>query len=619
MTVRIPIFLSSDNNYAPFVATTIASICDNTESFCDFYILDGGINAENRAKIQGLTEQYRNFSIEYINIDDEKYFKGFIANSYVTLPAYYRFIIPQLKQNLKKILYLDVDIIAKNDILELFNIDLGDKVIGAVKDLGDSYYITNLKNNVEINPSHTYFNSGVLLIDCEKWRRQNITEKLFDIEKKYRGKLLCNDQDVLNKVFENNYKMLPEKFNALTITGETVIRHYYTTPKPWEIEQNIKNSDLLINDIESFWQYAKKTPFYEQLLSNCKYKSSAQIQLLMLYKKITPQKVKVSIIIPVYNTENYLRKCLDSVCNQTLKDIEIICINDCSPDNSLEILKEYQKNDNRIKIIDFKENRGVSIARNTGIDVATGEYIGFIDSDDWIDFDYYEKLYNKAKEHYSDLVIGNVVEENELGVKSSLLSDLVLSKVSENKLNFNLLFVLGLYKKSLLLDNNIIFIENCIYGEDRLLPLMASFYAKNFQIDTTTYYHYLRNSISITKKSKNEKIMDSFILYNEQIFDFLAYQNISKEDYLTVVSHFWDEMLAFVLNLKEALRSRYLHEFYSCIIPKIRNDILCTLPLSKDLLSFLSQGDYKSCFSKIKAYCYNQRLSMLRKRVVENG
>ena len=108
---------------------------------------------------------------------------------------------------------------------------------------------------------------------------------------------------------------------------------------------------------------------------------------------------KVSVIIPVYNTEKYLEKCLDSVCNQTLSDIEIICVDDCSTDNSLNILKEYAQKDNRIKLIEFKENKGAAAARNEGIKAATGEYIGFIDSDDYPETDsYYEQLYTKAKQ-----------------------------------------------------------------------------------------------------------------------------------------------------------------------------------------------------------------------------
>lgn len=104
---------------------------------------------------------------------------------------------------------------------------------------------------------------------------------------------------------------------------------------------------------------------------------------------------KVSVIIPVYNTEKFLRKCLDSVCNQTLQDIEIICINDCSTDGSSEILREYAGKDNRIKLIELFENGGAAKARNIGIDIAHGEYIGFVDSDDFVDLDFYEKLYKK--------------------------------------------------------------------------------------------------------------------------------------------------------------------------------------------------------------------------------
>ena len=117
---------------------------------------------------------------------------------------------------------------------------------------------------------------------------------------------------------------------------------------------------------------------------------------------------KVSVIIPVYNTEKFLRKCLDSVCNQTLQDIEIICINDCSTDGSLEILREYAGKDNRIKLIELLENCGAAKARNIGIDIAEGEYLGFVDSDDFIDLDFYKKLYGKAKETDADAVKGKL-------------------------------------------------------------------------------------------------------------------------------------------------------------------------------------------------------------------
>lgn len=114
--------------------------------------------------------------------------------------------------------------------------------------------------------------------------------------------------------------------------------------------------------------------------------------------------IKVSIIIPVYNVEGYLSECLDSLKNQTLKDIEIICINDGSTDNSLEILNDYAQKDNRIKVID-KENEGQGIARNLGIELAQGEFIGFVDPDDWVEPEMYEQMYNQAKKLSSQIVI----------------------------------------------------------------------------------------------------------------------------------------------------------------------------------------------------------------------
>jgi len=107
--------------------------------------------------------------------------------------------------------------------------------------------------------------------------------------------------------------------------------------------------------------------------------------------------IKISVILPVYNTSKYLKRILSAIINQTLSDIEIICIDDASTDNSIEILKKYGNNDNRIKIIHFDINKGVSVARNKGIELATGEFLSFMDSDDYVDKKYLEYLYSYSK------------------------------------------------------------------------------------------------------------------------------------------------------------------------------------------------------------------------------
>ena len=121
---------------------------------------------------------------------------------------------------------------------------------------------------------------------------------------------------------------------------------------------------------------------------------------------------KITVIVPVYNVENYLEKCLDSLINQTYKNLEIIVINDGSTDNSGEICQEYAQKDNRIVYIE-KENGGLSDARNVGLDKMTGSYVTFIDSDDWVELDYVEILYKKIIEYQADISVGNYYSYNE--------------------------------------------------------------------------------------------------------------------------------------------------------------------------------------------------------------
>lgn len=112
----------------------------------------------------------------------------------------------------------------------------------------------------------------------------------------------------------------------------------------------------------------------------------------------------VSVIIPVYNTEKYLRRCLDSVCNQTLKDIEIICVNDASPDDSAAILAGYAARDPRVKVIAFEQNRGVGAARNVALDHAIGDFVMFCDSDDWYESTMCERMFWTMQREQVDLV-----------------------------------------------------------------------------------------------------------------------------------------------------------------------------------------------------------------------
>tara|TARA_Y100000590_G_scaffold467301_1_gene645738 strand:+ start:4506 stop:5474 length:969 start_codon:yes stop_codon:yes gene_type:complete len=248
---------------------------------------------------------------------------------------------------------------------------------------------------------------------------------------------------------------------------------------------------------------------------------------------------KVSIIIPVYNVEKYLKRCLESVCNQTLQDIEIICVNDFSPDNSMDILNIYANNDKRIKIIDFKENKGVAVARNSGMDIARGQYLAFLDSDDWVDLDYYEKLYNIAEQNDSDLAIANIKELRNGELKSFSFLD----KIKQNKHHFMGLFVLGLYRRDLLSCHGVRFIEGITYGEDRLLPIVSSISANNICFVEDTFYNYDKSSeVSVTMKVKySDKNIRDFFTSTNQVFKFLEKFNLSQEVYYIYVKDFLEQ------------------------------------------------------------------------------
>lgn len=227
----------------------------------------------------------------------------------------------------------------------------------------------------------------------------------------------------------------------------------------------------------------------------------------------------VSVIIPIYNVEQYLAKCLDSVINQTYKDLEIICVNDCSPDNSAKILEEYSKKDNRIKIINREQNGGLSAARNSGMEIMTGDYVYFLDSDDWIDNNYIEELVSKMEEKNVDMIINaNVKFEYEIQPKIDNSNSIEYSSHSQEgeyispydcfkNPRYKIWAVwTHLYKSKLIKENNVIFPDGYI-NEDVYFGHFYAHYAKNVYIfRSNSAYHYVIRNSSITKNNKSNAI-----------------------------------------------------------------------------------------------------------------
>lgn len=215
----------------------------------------------------------------------------------------------------------------------------------------------------------------------------------------------------------------------------------------------------------------------------------------------------ISVIVPIYKSEKYLRCCLDSIINQTYKNIEILLIDDGSPDNSGKICDEYAKIDNRINVI-HTINRGVSAARNTGITVSKGEYISFIDSDDYIDTDFYELLINKAREKNPDIIYCdsfNVDSNNNILNKKtdrnltryfSQKEALINCLKSEN--GFRLRIMNAIYKRKVVLP----FTEGRVYAEDQEFIVKAYLQSELIAfVYSSKYYYRLHPSVAKSLKS----------------------------------------------------------------------------------------------------------------------
>lgn len=255
---------------------------------------------------------------------------------------------------------------------------------------------------------------------------------------------------------------------------------------------------------------------------------------------------KVSVIVPVYNTEKYLLKCLDSLTAQTLKDIEIICINDCSPDGSLAILQKYAAGDDRIKVIDFKENKGAGAARNAGIDSAKGEYIGFVDSDDFMDLDFYEKLYQKASETGADIVKGNLYYAPNGMIRCVPYYN--LKEVEENKTAF-IHVPTAIFKRSFLNENQLRYPEDLSCAEDSIFETEVSLKANQIIIESSSTYYYVQRdeSLNKTKFVTLEKIKE-IEKSVRRVVDILNKADLDKEIYLFAISKRYHYLSFFIQN-----------------------------------------------------------------------
>lgn len=249
---------------------------------------------------------------------------------------------------------------------------------------------------------------------------------------------------------------------------------------------------------------------------------------------------KIAIIIPVYNVSRYLHRCLDSIINQTLKDIEIICVNDGSTDNSLNILEEYARNDSRIKII-TKENGGLSSARNEGLKYVTSKYVAFVDSDDWIEEKTYQLALDAIEKNDVDLVswganivLDNISEDNPAVISAKNYHDIKIVgyKKLDDRLICNTTVTVWnkLFKVNIIRENNIVFPMGLVYEDNEFFLKYIVHCESAYYIDKYLYNYVQRQGSIISKNvvEKSNKPLDYLEIY-KNLYDYYSQLGILQE------------------------------------------------------------------------------------------
>lgn len=337
------------------------------------------------------------------------------------------------------------------------------------------------------------------------------------------------------------------------------------------------------------------------------------------------EKVKLSIIVPVYKVEKYLRKCIESLVNQTLKEIEIICVNDGSPDNCLQILREYEKKYSNIVIID-KKNEGVWKARLDGIKAAKGEYIGFLDSDDYLDLEFAKKMYQKAKAENLDILVCGFdrvdMETNHVYSKEMLRDEnkyIEMNKNPEEVISINTALWNKIYKAEILKQMKTLSNPPRVL-EDMMFLCLIYINTKKIGFIKEILYHYMvrqGSAMSTVKAGEIEKIQKSMI----EVKNF--YENENKElipiiDAITFL-HFGISLMFRIssdknINFKEELKKniKYLDDNFSTWSNSKYLKLTYCLKHKTNLKVAIMKKVYKLGFFRLFMVLYNFMINNLK-------
>jgi len=329
------------------------------------------------------------------------------------------------------------------------------------------------------------------------------------------------------------------------------------------------------------------------------------------------ERALVSIIVPVYNSRKYLKKCLDSLICQTMGEIEIIVVNDGSTDGSLEICEQYAAKDDRVIVIN-KGNEGPSAARNAGIERATGEYIMFVDSDDWIKLEACNSLYNKAVETGSDYIFCSYVNETEKSSdRKTLFPEQEIEFSSSKDLKTLLLKIIGPYgdiekepskvnallpiwarffRTSIIKEQNIKFIDlNIVPSETQLFNFEFLSHTKKAFYMNKYFYHYRSDNAETVIKQHREDLLGKWIEWRKIVFAYPKGHEFGKEFINAVNNRICFSIIPLGIN---AVRSKKRGAAIKEIKGFLNNDVIVNAFRSFDVADFQPHWKYFFFFAK---------------------
>lgn len=446
---------------------------------------------------------------------------------------------------------------------EKLRIEAENKLAEETKKIESDY---NVKNVQDLSNQKSYYESE--LESQRNWYEEEIIRRKKETED-WHVNNLAEKMSEMKKGYEEMLQAQADKFRsqeeALSLHILEQRKYYEEQLKPYRMLAAIPNkAKKKLGKIKNRLKSSIKDGIRLFTIKRTIKPVTASAPVIYCIEEI--KKPKVSVILPVYNVGRYLRQSLNSLINQTLKEIEIICVNDGSTDDSYEILEEYKAKDSRIKVI-HKENKGTGAARNDGLRLATGECIGFVDPDDWVKPNMFERLYNEIKEKNLDIVMcmpDGYDEKNDINTPFPYFVDANFENIIDDRIfNWHDLSPFAypmcvwnkLYTKELFDKNNIEFAEGLDF-EDHKVIFGTLLTAQKMYFIREKLYVYRFNREGSVLTDNNRRLIDHIKIFDivENLMKETNTYNVLRNDFLIYKIH---NILYYYSMIKDEFKAEY--------------------------------------------------------------